>query len=244
MTSTLRRPEHSTPESQLATLERVVARSTQGGGRIKVLEAGCGETPSPIGVGDGALMVGIDISERQLARNSWAHEKIRGDIQTYDFPDADFDVVVSWDVLEHLPRPEQALARLARAVKPGGLLVVKIPNLFSAKGLITKLTPYSFHVWVYKHVFGYTDPGVDDRPPFPTFLRRSITPPALVRFAGAHGLAIEMFGTFEADKQTNVRRRYKVTGTPWRLICRCVKVVSRGWVEPEGTELIAVFRRT
>ncbi len=225
-------------------LEQIVARHTGGDERVKVLEAGCGETASPIGLGDEAFIVGIDVSERQLARNSWAHQKILGDIQTYDFPKAEFDVVVSWDVLEHVSKPELALARLAKTVRPGGLLVIKVPNILSAKGLITKLTPYSFHVWVYKHVFGYANPGVHDRPPFRTFLRRAITPRGLLRFARAHKFSVEMFGTFEAYTQTNVRMRYGLTGRAWRLVCHSANVLTFGWIKPEATELIAVFRRT
>lgn len=40
-----------------------------------------------------------------------------------------FDVIVAGDVLEHLPRPEQLLLALKPLLKPGGLLLVSLPNV-------------------------------------------------------------------------------------------------------------------
>lgn len=39
-----------------------------------------------------------------------------------------FDVVVSSEVIEHTPDPELAVAQLCRAIKPGGYLVLSVPN--------------------------------------------------------------------------------------------------------------------
>jgi Methyltransferase domain len=35
-------------------------------------------------------------------------ERELGDIESYDLPAEDFDVVVCWNVFEHLPHPERA----------------------------------------------------------------------------------------------------------------------------------------
>ena len=40
-----------------------------------------------------------------------------------------FDVVVCADVLEHLPRPEDLLGRISGWLRPGGLLLVSLPNV-------------------------------------------------------------------------------------------------------------------
>jgi ubiquinone/menaquinone biosynthesis C-methylase UbiE len=44
-------------------------------------------------------------------------------------PSGHFDVVTMNDVLEHLPYPEPALATVKRILKPGGLLVMSLPNV-------------------------------------------------------------------------------------------------------------------
>ena len=133
------------PELQ-AFLDKEMARMES----VRVLEAGCGSA-SNVRFGARARLVGIDISRMQLERNTILQEKIIGDIQQYDFPPASFDLIVCWDVLEHLPQPELALRRFARAVKTNGLVILKLPNVLSVKGLVTKLLPHTFHVLAYRY---------------------------------------------------------------------------------------------
>lgn len=227
----------------MANLQALVGRFTAGRSPVRVLEAGCGQYPSPLGLDGRARIVGIDVSRAQLDRNEWAEEKILGDVTSHEFGAAEFDVIVCWDVLEHLPNPGAALDRFVHAIRAGGLVVIKVPNVLSGKGLITKLSPHWFHVFVYKHVFGYENPGVDDRPPFRTFLRLSISPRGLRRFARRRRMEIEMCGTYEADKQQLVRSKVRLRGLPWRLVRGLVRILSLGYVDPEATELIFVMRK-
>src|SRR5437588_4454211 len=122
---------------------------------IKVLEAGCGSY-SYINMPENTscYVVGIDISEEQLRKNSVIHEKIIGDIETYQFSSSEFDLIVCWWVLEHLPHPEKALNNFLKCIKENGLIVLAVPNVISIKGLVTKYTPFWFHKWVYRSFFG------------------------------------------------------------------------------------------
>ncbi len=43
-------------------------------------------------------------------------------------PDASFDAVTLWDVLEHLPSPSSTLREIHRILKPKGILALKTPN--------------------------------------------------------------------------------------------------------------------
>jgi SAM-dependent methyltransferase len=43
--------------------------------------------------------------------------------------DASFDAVLCTQVLEHLPRPGDALAEIARVLAPGGHLILTVPHL-------------------------------------------------------------------------------------------------------------------
>jgi SAM-dependent methyltransferase len=61
-----------------------------------------------------------------------AHEVIVGDLNDPDvFCDLqpDFDVVLAGDVLEHLVRPQDVLSRAVCLLKPGGEVVVSVPNV-------------------------------------------------------------------------------------------------------------------
>lgn len=49
------------------------------------------------------------------------------DLTQLSFPDAQFDVVASFDVLEHVPDFRKALREMRRVLKPGGHLVLSAP---------------------------------------------------------------------------------------------------------------------
>ena len=49
------------------------------------------------------------------------------DIESLSFQDAQFDLIVSNDVFEHVPNPAKAFAECARVLKSGGLMLATIP---------------------------------------------------------------------------------------------------------------------
>ena len=51
-----------------------------------------------------------------------------GTLAEVTFPAQAFDVVTLWDVLEHVHDPKATLAEISRLLRPGGLLVVSLPN--------------------------------------------------------------------------------------------------------------------
>jgi SAM-dependent methyltransferase len=196
-----------------------------------VLDAGCGGwTPVPAG-----RLVGIDISPASLRRHPGLDEAIVGDIQSHPLPPGAFDVVVCWNVLEHLPRPGDALANLARAVKPGGALVVGVPNVYSPKGLLAKLTPHAFHVWVYRRLLREKTAGLPGHRPFRTHLRLAISPRALSSSASRLGLRLRWDACYEADSPRYVRQMNLLTRLGWRLL----ELVWPG--DPKLTDYAAVF---
>jgi SAM-dependent methyltransferase len=154
---------------------------------LRVLEAGCGSA-SNLDFGQQVSLVGIDISAKQLARNTVLEEKITGDIQYYRFADQSFDAIICWDVLEHLPHPELALRQFAQAIRDGGYVILKLPNVLSVKGLLTKFLPHTFHILVYRYFHGNKDAGKNDTAPFKTYLRFCISAGAIRKQAAQIGL--------------------------------------------------------
>ena len=124
-------------------------------------------------------------------------------------------------------------------------MVLVLPNVMSVKGLVTKLTPYRFHVWAYRTLLGGAGAGrMEDGGPFPTAtLRLAISPAGLRRFAQEHDLVVEYASTREARPQAALRKRLHLEGRAWRITKRIVHATTFGRVEAERTELILVLRR-
>jgi SAM-dependent methyltransferase len=223
----------------VARLQSVIDGITAGATDWRVLEAGCGAR-TRIRFGTRQHLIGIDISASQLDRNPDLDERIVGDVQHYPLAAASFDAVICWNVLEHLDRPELALANYANALKPGGLMVLVLPNVMSVKGLVTKLTPYRFHAWAYRALLGRR---VEDGGPFPTTLRLAISPAGLRRFAHDHGLRVQYAAAREARPQTALRKKIHLEGRAWQGVKRLVHEASFGRVKVEQTELTLVLRR-
>lgn len=45
------------------------------------------------------------------------------------FPEASFAVITSFQVFEHLPNPNETLAQLVRLLRPGGVILIEVPNI-------------------------------------------------------------------------------------------------------------------
>lgn len=55
------------------------------------------------------------------------------DAETLPFRDASFDLLLSSDLIEHLPELEHHLAEAARLLTPGGVYLIKTPNRLAAE---------------------------------------------------------------------------------------------------------------
>ena len=127
------------PNGSVQTTE--VPGATAAGGSpdsagLRVLDAGCGAgygTAHLASLGPTLQVVGIDHSEEALAyaRAHYAEPNLRfahGDCLALEFPDGEFDLVVAFEVLEHLSEPTKFLEQARRMLCPSGHLLVSTPN--------------------------------------------------------------------------------------------------------------------
>lgn len=90
----------------------------------RVLDAGCGEGVLVDEYADRLDIIGLDAN--------YASDRVtHGSLTALPFPDASFERALCLDVLEHLAYEEQprALAEIFRVLRPGGELLVSVPNL-------------------------------------------------------------------------------------------------------------------
>jgi len=204
---------------------------------VQLLDAGCGKHCA-VPVARDCHVVGVDVSEEQLARNPAIDEAIVGDLQTCQLGQSRFDAVICWNVLEHLDDPNKALMNFKSALKPGGVIVIGVPHVLSVKGLVTRLTPLWFHGWVWRHLLDGTPPS--ER--FPTVMSRSISPKRLREFARANGFAVELLREYEGWPQKKLRGRLGLTGRAFRAIQTLVGMLSLGSVTCAATDVVVVLR--
>jgi SAM-dependent methyltransferase len=99
-------------------------------------------------------VVGVDVSPRAieaaLGRATGGRpEFIVTSGFALPFADASFDLVTSFQVLEHVPDPAPFLAELSRVTRPGGSVILATPN--AATRLYPGMTPWNrFHVREYR----------------------------------------------------------------------------------------------
>ncbi len=205
-------------------LQRVVRQLLLPGERLRVLEAGCGST-SHIDLGRPMELSGIDVSQAQLGRHARLDHSLLGDLQTFPLPRAYFDVVVCWDVLEHLPRPADAIRNMLESLRPGGMLVLAFPHLLSVKGLITRLTPYRFHRWFYRVVMGDLSSDEDSKQ-FRTYLHADILPGRVNRQVRALGCDVSFVNLYEGPVQKDMRQKHRIADFCFRAITAVSRVFS------------------
>lgn len=103
-----------------------------------VLDIGCGPgiTVNHL-VGQGCRFHGVDLSEEMIdeCRREFGHLPSTcfsvGRVERIEYPNGFFDAVICMGVLEYLEDDTPAVQEMARVLKPGGTLIVTMPNRVS-----------------------------------------------------------------------------------------------------------------
>ena len=108
---------------------RFAARYARG---MDVLDVACGEGygSASLLAGGARSVVGVDVSQETVdhARDKYGVDARVGDAESLPVADKSFDLVVSFETIEHVQHPHVFIAECARVLKPGGLLIVSTPN--------------------------------------------------------------------------------------------------------------------
>lgn len=103
------------------------------GAEVRCLDVGCGN-----GRAGGRWLVervgsyiGVDVSPTavEAARELGLDARVIESATSLPFDDGSIDLVVCIEVLEHLVRPDHAVAEIKRVLAPGGVFIATVPNI-------------------------------------------------------------------------------------------------------------------
>lgn len=97
---------------------------------------------------------GVELSHfsSTIAQKKFGSKVFEGKLENARFPNANFDVITMFDLIEHVPQPLEFMKEVRRVIKPGGLIAITTPDRGS---LSCKLLGYGgwFH-FKFEHL-GY-----------------------------------------------------------------------------------------
>jgi SAM-dependent methyltransferase len=122
-------------------------------------------------------------------------EVVLGDLRTVELPVAAFDIAYCAFVLEHVEGAEQVLDRLRHAVRPGGLIVLLLPNGHSVVGWAAKNFPLWAATFYKKRIEGFKDAGKPGHAPYPTVYDSVVSLEGMRAYARKYDLdVVEEYG--------------------------------------------------
>jgi SAM-dependent methyltransferase len=231
-----RAPAEQRPYFEIANVElRVILRDLPRG--LRVLDVGCGS-----GVHGAELkrllghrVTGVDISAASIAkaqaRLEAAHVADVTKPAEYPFPPG-FDLIVFSDILEHLYDPVAVLRSHVELLKPGGRILVSLPNI----------AIWNVRLELLFGRFRYQDTGTLDRTHIRFFNRRSffelldtcglaverkrITPGILRPFVP---LVKKVYGRTGTVKLEETNSSSIMDSAPYRFYCRAFYPIERAF---------------
>jgi SAM-dependent methyltransferase len=166
-------------------------------------------------------------------------------------PDDQFDVVTAWAVFEHLHDPAQAFAECRRMLKPGGQLIIQVPNLEGTFGHGAVFEDLPRHLYFFsertlrhyaaKHGLDFL--GVEHTPSFYSGSGRGI-----LRLAVLRSLNRSRDEFFEMNRTPRRERfrRWPLLSVAWTATAAVERVVLADWLVRRAKisrTILAYFKR-
>lgn len=159
VTRLFRRLEKSYREFVVADHVRFLvscARGNPNSGKL-LLDIGCGSgTFLHVARLHGFVPHGMDASAQavEIARRQYGLPVRQGEIGSKIWEDLRFDFITMFHVLEHIPDPRRALRYAGELLKPGGTLIIQVPNVSSIQARVFRSLWYGLDV--PRHVINFT----------------------------------------------------------------------------------------
>jgi SAM-dependent methyltransferase len=223
-------------------MEKYIKQKAINGSPLQILEAGCGQF-WPLDLKDIQFtLTGVDIDKGalQLRRTKYndLSEMIVGDLRSLELEKNRYDVIYNSYVLEHIDGAGGVLAKFSNWLKPGGILILRIPDRDSVRGFVARLTPFWFHVFYVKYIVGLRQAGTTGFGPFRTFYDPIVSRAGIHEFCRKYRFVIKAeygHGSYHDTRG--------ISGALIYLIARSVSLLSFGKIAWEHTDLTFVLEK-
>jgi SAM-dependent methyltransferase len=210
---------------------------------VGVLQAGCLASLSELGVRqleEGGFNVSATVADDDtplanaiLRETGGAYDDVlTGDLRTLALPSRAFDVVYCARLLERIRNVEVVLDHLVAALKPGGLLMIRMSDRYAASALLDRLLPDPVRkpLWRNRHS------GIPG--PFPAIYEKVVSEPGICAYALMRGLVIAHHAAERARPGNPTRLSSSV-----RITCAVISKLTRGRFAADHDELLYVIRK-
>ena len=189
-------------------------------------------------------LTGIDLDKVALDYRKYEQKDldkaIVGDLRTVALPPEIFDVVYCSFVLEHIEGAERALDNMVRALKPKGLLIIRIPDLGGVQTYLSRRLPRWVAIAYYRYAWKIKKAGQPAFAPYPTSYDEAISTAGFHDYCRRNHLEIvEEYGVGSYTKRGTGLLSKMVP-----IVARLVSLATLGRVHDRYVDLTFVVRKT
>ncbi len=230
-------------DQEIKLIEKSIKNLYDGHTELSILEAGCGRKWLLDLAGIEYRIIGVDLDEDALDirvnEKKDLDEAIVADLQNFDLGNRKVDVIYNSFVLEHVENAELMMENFDKSLRPGGLLILRLPDRNTVFGTITRLTPLWFHVFFKKYIQGRDKSGMPGFGPYPTYYNKIVSRDGIRDFCTSYGYEIsEEYGSCSYLRQKNLRTKIV------RIFAVLVSTLSIGKLPWKYNNLTYVLTKT
>ncbi len=230
------------PSVEYAIISNYVKENFAGKGILNILEAGCGRAWKLDLKGIEYVLTGADIDKISLEIRRREHNDldkvIVGDLRTIALEKDTYDIIYNSFVLEHIEDAETVLDKFLAWLKPGGILILRIPDGDCVHGFLTKYTSHKFHVFVKRYILRKPNAGKPGFGPFPTFRNPIVCRKGIRNYCLRHDLAI--IAEYELDHYTSAFGSLKMFV---KIFYKCIEILSFGRLRSNYIALSFIIKK-
>lgn len=210
---------------------------------VTVLQAGCLAPLRELGIGElagGGFEISVTAvdADHPLAKRALEDARtgyddvIVGDLRTVPIRQRAYDIVYCAGLLERVEHVELVLDRLVSALKPGGLLLMRVRDRYTAAALLDRLLPGPAR----KALWSRLRPGTPG--PFPAVYEKAVCDAGIASYTLMRGLVIAARGMELTLPSEPVR-----LSSSMRVTYAAISRLTRGRFGDSHDELLYVIRR-